>query len=167
MGRGRPQGPGGGGLGRAIRYLRYQRRPAILAYGALIIATLAQLAVPQLVQNMINAVTSGRNPVYVLGEKSTRFKIKAGGRTRAYRMQGAEPEPGRVLTESDTESSLVTTFTVSPLADGSRVRIASVWQGARGFGGLMERLFAPRVLRKLYADELALLDGYARKQASG
>ncbi len=31
----------------------------MLAYGALVIATLAQLAVPQLVQNMINAVTQG------------------------------------------------------------------------------------------------------------
>ncbi|MEP7291280.1 MAG: ABC transporter transmembrane domain-containing protein, partial [Chloroflexota bacterium] len=48
-----------GGLGRAIRYLGKQKRSAILAYGALIIATLAQLAVPQLVQNMIDAVTRG------------------------------------------------------------------------------------------------------------
>ena len=32
----------------------------------------------------------------------TRFKITAGGRTREYRMAVAEPEPGRVLTESDT-----------------------------------------------------------------
>ena len=31
----------------------------------------------------------------------TRFKITAGGRTRDYRMKVAEPEPGRVLTESD------------------------------------------------------------------
>ena len=51
--------PANGGLGRAIRYLGTQRRSAILAYGSLIIATLAQLAVPQLVQNMINAVTQG------------------------------------------------------------------------------------------------------------
>ena len=52
-------GGGNGGLGRAIRYLGKQRRPALFAYGALFIATLAQLAVPQLVQNMINAVTQG------------------------------------------------------------------------------------------------------------
>lgn len=54
--------PGGapatpGALGRAIRYLGGQRRAAIIAYGALVIATLAQLAVPILVQNMIDAVT--------------------------------------------------------------------------------------------------------------
>ncbi len=46
-----------GTLGRAIRYLGGQRRTATLAYGALVIATLAQLAVPILVQAMIDAVT--------------------------------------------------------------------------------------------------------------
>ncbi len=48
-----------GTLGRSIRYLGKQRRSTLIAYGALIIATLAQLAVPQLVQNMINSITQG------------------------------------------------------------------------------------------------------------
>src|SRR5215469_2069705 len=39
----------------------------------------------------------------------TSFKVTAGGRTRQYRMTVAEPEPGRVLTETDGTSSLVTT----------------------------------------------------------
>jgi ATP-binding cassette subfamily B protein len=61
----RQAGPGAsapapqGALIRAIRYLGQQRRAAILAYGSLIIATLAQLAVPQLIQNMITAITDG------------------------------------------------------------------------------------------------------------
>ncbi|CAA9248196.1 MAG: Heterodimeric efflux ABC transporter, permease/ATP-binding subunit 1 [uncultured Chloroflexia bacterium] len=42
-----------------MRYLGQQRRSASIAYGALAIATVAQLAVPQLVQNMIDAVTRG------------------------------------------------------------------------------------------------------------
>lgn len=50
---------GKGALGRAIRMLGQHRRTVILAYGALTVATLAQLGVPQLVQNMINAVTDG------------------------------------------------------------------------------------------------------------
>ncbi len=57
--RGGSRPPSNGGLGRAIRYLGKQRRPATLAYGALVVATLAQLAVPQLVQSMIEAVTRG------------------------------------------------------------------------------------------------------------
>ncbi|HEX9439356.1 MAG TPA: ABC transporter transmembrane domain-containing protein, partial [Roseiflexaceae bacterium] len=57
--RGTAQGARSGGIGRAIRYLGNQRCSAAFAYGALVIATLAQLAVPQLVQNMIDAVTQG------------------------------------------------------------------------------------------------------------
>jgi hypothetical protein len=47
----------------------------------------------------------------------TRFKLKAGGRTREYRMTVAEP--GRIRTESDSRPSAVTTFTVSPRGDVS------------------------------------------------
>jgi hypothetical protein len=96
----------------------------------------------------------------------TRFKITVGGRTREYRMKVAEPEPVRVLTESDMNSSAVTTFTVSPEGGVSRVRIATAWDGATGIGGLFERMFAPRALRALYTDELKRLDAYARKQRS-
>jgi hypothetical protein len=35
----------------------------------------------------------------------TRFKLTAGRRTREYRMQVAEPEPGRVLTAPSTRMS--------------------------------------------------------------
>src|SRR3984885_3706168 len=93
----------------------------------------------------------------------TRFTVTAGGRTRQYRMQVAEPEPGRVLTESDTGSSLVTTFTVTPQGGVSLVRISTTWDGAGGIGGFFERLFAPRAMRGLLAGELDRLDAYARE----
>lgn len=96
----------------------------------------------------------------------TRFKLTAGGRTREYRTKVSEPEPGRVLTESDTGSSSVTTFTVSPQGTASLVRISTTWDGAGGIGGLFERTFAPRVLRAIYADELKRLDAYARERHS-
>jgi hypothetical protein len=95
----------------------------------------------------------------------TRFKVTAGGRTREYRMEVGEPEPGRVLTESDTGSSLVTTFTVEPRGDRSRVQISTTWEGAGGIGGFFERTFAPRVMKGIYAQEVAALDRYAREQA--
>jgi len=94
----------------------------------------------------------------------TRFKVTAGGRTREYRMQVAEPEPGRVMTESDTNSSLVTTFTVVPTGASSRVSISTTWQGAGGIGGLFEKMFAPKVMRGIYLDELERLNAYAREQ---
>jgi ATP-binding cassette subfamily B protein len=48
-----------GGLRRSLAYLGRQRGAVFAAYGSLVLATLAQLAVPQLVQNMIDAVTQG------------------------------------------------------------------------------------------------------------
>jgi hypothetical protein len=103
-------------------------------------------------------VESGR-----VGEGTiTRFTLTAGARARQYRMKVAEPEPGRILTESDTGSSAVTTFTVTPRDGGSLVRISTTWEGADGIGGFFERLFAPRVMRSIYADQLERLDAYAR-----
>jgi ATP-binding cassette subfamily B protein len=54
-------------LPRAIRYLMRYRREAALAYGAMLVATLAQLAVPQLVQNILDSVTRGLIASGVLG----------------------------------------------------------------------------------------------------
>jgi uncharacterized protein YndB with AHSA1/START domain len=95
----------------------------------------------------------------------TQFCVNAGGRSREYRMEVAEPEPGRVLTESDMNSSLITTWTIDPSGSGSRVKIATGWQGAGGVGGFFERLFAPRALRRIYEDELKRLNEYARERA--
>jgi hypothetical protein len=92
-----------------------------------------------------------------------RYTLSAGGRTREYQMKVAEPEPGRVLTESDTGSSAVTTFTVSPQGSASLVQISTSWDGAHGIGGFFERMFAPRVMRAIYVDELSRLDAYARE----
>jgi uncharacterized protein YndB with AHSA1/START domain len=94
----------------------------------------------------------------------TRFKVTAGGRTRDYRMKVDEPEPGRVLTESDTASSMVTTTTVTPRDGASLVQISTSWNGAGGIGGFFERRFAPKAMRAIYSDELERLNAYARDQ---
>ena len=92
------------------------------------------------------------------------FTVTSGGRPRAFRSLVSEPVPGRVLMETDTYSGAVTTFSVAPEGAGSRVRIATSWR-APGLMGLIERLLAPRVLRKIYVDELTRLDRYAREEA--
>ncbi len=58
-GRGAPPGRGGSmkDLGRAIGYLRRYKRTTTLAYASLFISIGAQLVVPQLVQNVLDAVT--------------------------------------------------------------------------------------------------------------
>ncbi|MCB0242646.1 MAG: ABC transporter ATP-binding protein [Anaerolineae bacterium] len=58
--RGRSKEPGQkGSLGRAIRYLSSYRFKALVPYIFLFFATLAQLAVPKLVGNIIDAITGG------------------------------------------------------------------------------------------------------------
>jgi ATP-binding cassette subfamily B protein len=46
-------------LGRAVRYLGHYRRLTLTAYAFLFVSTAAQLMVPQLVQNILDAVTQG------------------------------------------------------------------------------------------------------------
>ena len=69
MGMGRPAAAPGsrGALMRAIRYVGHYRRLAILAYGSLFLATAAQLAVPQLIQNVIDEVVNDYVATQVLG----------------------------------------------------------------------------------------------------
>src|SRR5919202_608607 len=84
------------------------------------------------------------------------YRLRAGGRERPYRMRVEEPDAGGLLVERDTESSLVTTWTLTPAAGGERtlVSLSSRWEGAGGIGGLFERMFAPRALRQIYDEVL-------------
>jgi uncharacterized membrane protein len=88
-----------------------------------------------------------------------RYRLQAAGRERPYRMRVAESVKGQVLTESDTNSSLVTTWTLTPVNNGqqTKVRLASEWTGGSGIGGFFERTFAPLGLRRIYVDILSRL----------
>jgi hypothetical protein len=87
-----------------------------------------------------------------------RFRMRAFGRVRESRAVVAEPQPGRVLTETIAEQGMVTTFTVDPLDGGARsaVEIATEWE-VPGVRGWLERAMAPPFLRRVYAAELAKL----------
>ena len=90
-----------------------------------------------------------------------RFRMTLGGRTTEYRVRVGEPQPGRVLIESDPSRRMLTTFTVESELDGSsRVLIETRWY-TDGLQGLVERIVAPRMLRRVYREELELLDRYA------
>src|SRR5215207_988903 len=69
------------------------------------------------------------------------YRLRAGGRERAYRMRVEESAEDGQLLECDTESSLVTTWTLTPAESGERtlVSLASRWEGAGGIGGVFER----------------------------
>ena len=96
-----------------------------------------------------------------LGAGTTiRFTSTAGGRARTATQRVSEPEPGRLLMEEG--DGIRTTFRVQPSGSGCRVRIGSDFE-AGGLQGLLMRLFAARMLRPIYADELARLERYAQK----
>jgi hypothetical protein len=90
-----------------------------------------------------------------------RFTLTLGGKARTARVRVDEPVPGRVLTETEPISGLVTTFTVQPTGEHEcRVSIDTVYE-ARGMRGAVERLAVPRMLERLYQAELVLLERYA------
>lgn len=88
-----------------------------------------------------------------------RYRLQAGRRERAYHMRVEEPPGGNMLIERDLDSSLMTTWAVSPAASGrqARVVVTTEWEGGSGVGGFFERTFAPMALRTIYTDMLTRL----------
>lgn len=96
-----------------------------------------------------------------------RAALQLMGRKQRFRMRVTEPEPGRVLAETDLDTDLVTKFIVEPRASGqTEVTIATTFQPSPGLKGWLERLTAPGFLRRVYRTELQQLDEYARQRTS-
>jgi hypothetical protein len=83
-------------------------------------------------------------------------------RNRAYRMNVTEPNPGRVLTEHDSETGIVRTFVITPTANGSRVEIGTTWTPVGPFSGVLDRIFARGAVKKAAQEELERLDDYVQ-----
>jgi uncharacterized membrane protein len=88
-----------------------------------------------------------------------RYQLQAAGRKRDYRMHIAETLKGEVLTERDSNSSLLTMWTLTPVNDGQQthVQLVTEWEGGSGVGGFFERTFAPLGLRRIYNKMLGSL----------
>ena len=94
-----------------------------------------------------------------------RAEMNVFGSKRTLRMRVAEPEPGRVLSETDLDTGLLTTFTVTPVAAARcTVTIATAWQTPAGFSGWWQGLTMPAFMRRIYHAELRQLDEYAQAQ---
>jgi hypothetical protein len=110
----------------------------------------------------------------ILPEQFTDYRVESGGQgagTRVHwrfaatskRVRDQLVEVSRpsadTLVESDTNSSMVTTWTVHPADAGiTTVRVRTTWNGAGGIGGFFERTFAPKGLRRVYDQVLERLD---------
>ena len=96
-----------------------------------------------------------------------RFRMRAFGVTREIRSEISEPTPGQVLVETDLATGARSTFTVTAEDGGQtcRVGIETEWD-AKGLRGWIERMTAPRLLRRIYTEELANLAALAEGQRS-
>jgi len=89
-----------------------------------------------------------------------RFQMNVLGKKQTFRTAITEPEPGRVLVETDLDSNgAVTTFTVDTgtAPANSRVTISTVIAVRAGLPGWIEKTVATLLLRPMYNQELANL----------
>ncbi|KKD08164.1 uncharacterized protein YndB with AHSA1/START domain [Streptomyces canus] len=84
-------------------------------------------------------------------------------RIRDCLLEVSEPTDGE-LVEKDRNSSMVTTWRVTPAGEGkSRVVVSTVWNGAGGIGGFFEKTFAPKGLGRIYDEVLDKLAAEVEK----
>jgi hypothetical protein len=96
-----------------------------------------------------------------------RFQMRVLGQTRVLRAVVTEPEPGRVLVETDTGGAgPVTTFTVEPAGSDSHVTFSTELTSAGGPIGVLERFVLKRILRRVYRRELEQLNRVAVERSS-
>jgi Polyketide cyclase / dehydrase and lipid transport len=96
-------------------------------------------------------------------------QMKLLGRLQEFRANVTEPEPGRVLVETDPDSGLVTTFIVEPRDSGQRayVTIATQMKVRDGILGKLQGLLATKLLHPVYVKELKQLSDFARSRIKG
>ena len=94
-----------------------------------------------------------------------RFQMKLMGRLQTFRAEITEPEPGRVLVETDIDTGTTTTFTIEEHAQAqtSRVTIRTVTQVRDGLFGAVEGWLTVRLLQPIYRKELDQLASVAEK----
>ncbi|MCB5909074.1 SRPBCC family protein [Streptomyces pinistramenti] len=115
----------------------------------------------------------------LLPEQFSEFEVREGGdgkgtlvhwklqatskRVRDCLLEVDEPTDGQ-LVEKDRNSSMVTTWVVTPAGEKrAQVVVTTTWQGAGGVGGFFERTFAPKGLGRIYDAILANLAAHMEK----
>ena len=105
----------------------------------------------------------------ILTPQYAEYRVEQGGRgagtvisyqfrERRYFLRVEAPAANTLL-ERDIVSSLVTTWRVMPAPnERSIVRVVTEWRGSGGIGGVFERVFAPRGLRRVYEQLLERLE---------
>jgi uncharacterized protein YndB with AHSA1/START domain len=115
----------------------------------------------------------------LLPEQYSEYEVREGGKGAGtlvhWKLQATEkrirdclfdvtaPTPGQ-LVETDRNSSMVTTWTVTPAGEGrAKVVTTTSWKGAGGIGGFFEKTFAPKGLNRIHDQVLARLAAEVEK----
>ncbi|GAA1862020.1 SRPBCC family protein [Pseudonocardia ailaonensis] len=139
----------------------------------------AERIVPAPVDKVLGAVADyAQTRPRILTEQYSDYAVLSGGqgegtsatwklaatskRTRHVKADITQPTPDTVV-ESDENSSMVTTWRVTPAGEGaSTVSITTTWNGAGGIGGFFERTFAPKGLARIHSGVLDKLESVVR-----
>jgi uncharacterized protein YndB with AHSA1/START domain len=89
------------------------------------------------------------------------FTMRLLGQTKQFHARITEPEPGRLLVETDINTEIPTSFRVEPIGDGrmTRLTIATKLKGQN----VVESFIAKRLLQKVYRRELELVASVAEE----
>jgi hypothetical protein len=98
------------------------------------------------------------------------FDMKVAGKRQTFRAAITEPEPGRVLVETNLgQEGAVSTFAIEPRDSGQGSKVTITTEGVierEGMAGTLERILTTKYLQRIYKKELRLLDALARKKAA-
>jgi hypothetical protein len=95
-----------------------------------------------------------------------RTRLKVFGREYTFHQTVTEPQPGRLLVETDLDTGQFSSFTFEPLNGGKQTRVTIIAENpaSPGFVGFLERLTQPAFNRRLFQQELRNLADYVRQK---
>jgi hypothetical protein len=95
------------------------------------------------------------------------FEMGVLGYWRSAAAEVREPEPGRLLEETIPAEQVLTTFLVEAAGENAcDVTISTTMPQRAGIAGSLERLTTSAFLRRVYREELGILDRVARSRAA-
>lgn len=88
------------------------------------------------------------------------------GAKQTFNMTVSEPEPGRILQETDPELGVTTTFLVDPLQNSEQCNVTITLKGkaSPGIKGWLEKVLNPPIMRRMFKTELALIEAYMQQK---
>lgn len=92
------------------------------------------------------------------------FEMRLLGQTKSFHSIITEPEPGRLLVETDIKSKIPTSFYVVPLGNAHQTRL-TITTELKG-QNIVEGFIAKYLLQKIYREELELVAGVVEIRSS-